>query len=201
MAVGAFAAFLVGTATVSVHHVRPSWIAGCVLVTLTVCGVIGKPEFRQQIDWSMIFFLLGMDGIVRVMKHLHLDDSVAQELAGRFGFVDGSVGMFVLAALVTTVAIRIALPVSAGAVVASVVLVPVAQANGINPWIAVFLAALFSDMWFFPYQSGVSMQAVASGMTAGMDGRRYVAYNLCMNAARVALAFLSIPWWKWLQIQ
>jgi hypothetical protein len=109
--------------------------------------------------------------------------------------------MFVLAALVTTVAIRIALPVSAGAVVASVVLVPVAQANGINPWIAIFLAALFSDMWFFPYQSGVSMQAVASGMTAGMDGRRYVAYNLCMNAARVALAFLSIPWWKWLQIQ
>jgi hypothetical protein len=201
MAVGAFAAFLVGTATVSVHHVRPSWIAGCVLVTLTVCGVIGKPEFRQQIDWSMIFFLLGMDGIVRVMKHLHLDDGVAQELAGRFGFVDGSVGMFVLAALVTTVAIRIALPVSAGAVVASVVLVPVAQANGINPWIAVFLAALFSDMWFFPYQSGVSMQAVASGMTAGMDGLRYVAYNLCMNAARVALAFLSIPWWKWLQIQ
>jgi hypothetical protein len=172
-----------------------------VLVTLIVCGVIGKPEFRQQIDWSMIFFLLGMDGIVRVMKHLHLDDGVAQELAGRFGFVDGSVGMFVLAALVTTVAIRIALPVSAGAVVASVVLVPVAQANGINPWIAVFLAALFSDMWFFPYQSGVSMQAVASGMTAGMDGRRYTAYNLCMNAARVALAFLSIPWWKWLQIQ
>jgi hypothetical protein len=38
-------------------------------------------------------------------------------------------------------------------------------------------------------------------MTAGMDGRRYTAYNLCMNAARVALAFLSIPWWKWLQIQ
>ena len=201
LALGSFVAFLAGTATVGVHHVQPSWIAGCVLVTLLVCGSLGKMDFRRQLDWSMVFFLLGIDSVVRIMNYLKVDVAIAKVVSGNLGFINGSVELFVLAALVTTVVLRIGLPVSAGALVSAVILIPVAIANHINPWICIFLAALFSDIWFFPYQSSVWMQAVSQGLTGSIDRARFVRYTQCMNLARVAVAFLSIPYWKWLELQ
>ncbi len=201
VALGSFVAFLAGTATVSLHHVQPSWIAGCVLVTLLVCGSLGKMDFRKQLDWPMVFFLLGIDGLVRIMSYLKVDALIAKVVSGHLGFIDGSIELFVLAALVITVALRIGLPIAASALVSSVILIPVAEANHINPWICIFLAALFSDIWFFPYQSSVWMQAASKGQTETIDRVQFTRYNQCMNAARVAVAFLSIPYWKWLELQ
>ena len=201
LALGSFVAFLAGTATVSLHHVQPSWIAGCVLVTLLVCGSLGKMDFRKQLDWPMVFFLLGIDGLVRIMSYLKVDASIAKVVSAHLGFIHGSIELFVVAALVITVALRIGLPIAASALVSSVILIPVAEANHINPWICIFLAALFSDIWFFPYQSSVWMQAASKGQTEAIDRVQFTRYNQCMNAARVAVAFLSIPYWKWLELQ
>ena len=201
LALGSFVAFLAGTATVSLHHVQPSWIAGCVLVTLLVCGSLGKMDFRKQLDWPMVFFLLGIDGLVRIMSYLKVDALIAKVVSGHLGFIDGSIELFVLAALVITVALRIGLPIAASALISAVILIPVAEANHINPWICIFLAALFSDIWFFPYQSSVWMQAASKGQTEAIDRVQFARYNQCMNAARVAVAFLSIPYWKWLELQ
>ena len=201
LALGSFVAFLAGTATVSLHHVQPSWIAGCVLVTLLVCGSLGKMDFRKQLDWPMVFFLLGIDGLVRIMSYLQVDALIAKVVSGHLGFIDGSIELFVLAALVITVVLRIGLPIAASALISAVILIPVAEANHINPWICIFLAALFSDIWFFPYQSSVWMQAASKGQTEVIDRVQFTRYNQCMNAARVAVAFLSIPYWKWLELQ
>ena len=201
LALGSFVAFLAGTATVSLHHVQPSWIAGCVLVTLLVCGSLGKMDFRKQLDWPMVFFLLGIDGLVRIMSYLKVDALIAKVVSGHLGFIDGSIELFVLAALVITVVLRIGLPIAASALISAVILIPVAEANHINPWICIFLAALFSDIWFFPYQSSVWMQAASKGQTEVIDRVQFTRYNQCMNAARVAVAFLSIPYWKWLELQ
>ena len=201
LALGSFVAFLAGTATVSLHHVQPSWIAGCVLVTLLVCGSLGKMDFRKQLDWPMVFFLLGIDGLVRIMSYLKVDALIAKVVSGHLGFIDGSIELFVLAALVITVALRIGLPIAASALISAVILIPVAEANHINPWICIFLAALFSDIWFFPYQSSVWMQAASKGQTEAINRVQFTRYNQCMNAARVAVAFLSIPYWKWLELQ
>ena len=201
LALGSFVAFLAGTATVSLHHVQPSWIAGCVLVTLLVCGSLGKMDFRKQLDWPMVFFLLGIDGLVRIMSYLKVDALIAKVVSGHLGFIDGSIELFVLATLVITGALRLGLPIAASALISAVILIPVAEANHINPWICIFLAALFSDIWFFPYQSSVWMQAASKGQTEAIDRVQFTRYNQCMNAARVAVAFLSIPYWKWLELQ
>jgi hypothetical protein len=197
IAAGGFVVFLLGTATVSWHHVQPAWIAGCVLVGLLVSGVLGREAFRRQIDWSMIVFLLGMDGIVRIMDHLGLGGAVAEATGHLFAFVDGRIERFIVAALLTTACLRLALPVTAGMLVAVVILLPVAAAQEIHPWICVFLVALFSDIFFLRYQSSAYVQAV-SRVAGSFDEPAFMAYNMRMNVARVAVAFLSIPWWRWL---
>lgn len=195
---GCFLFFMGGAMTVPWHHVSAAWLAGCVLVVLLVSGVIGREAFRTRIDWAMIMFLLGVDGIVRIIGYLGLDDTIAGLVAGGYGFVGMSIGLFILAALVTTLVVRLALPVTAGMLVSVVILLPVAAAAGVHPWICVFLTAMFSDIFFFPYQSSVYLQAVSQGLGGTFDERRFMAYNMRMNVARVAVAFLSIPWWQWL---
>lgn len=197
-AIVGFLFFFVGTLTQSWHHVPSPWLAGVVLLGLLLTGLFGKREFRDSLDWPMVFFLLGMDGITRTMNHLGLDAAFADAVAGSYGFVGGRIVPFVAAALVTTLVIRLALPITAGMLTSAVVLLPVASAQGIHPWICIFLTALFSDIWFFRHQSSAWTQAVAGGWVDSSDEPRFLAHNRRMNLARVAVAFLSIPWWRWL---
>lgn len=194
-----FLFFLVGCATVGWHHVKPAYLAGCVLLGLLLSGTVLRKDFQKQVDWPMIFFLLGMDSMMRVMDHLGLAQALAAASGEVFGFVGGKIGFFILASLVTTLVVRLVLPVTAGMLTSSIILLPVAAAQGIHPWICVFCAAVFSDISFFRHQgtNGI-LQIRAAGLFDQADERGFTRYNLLMNAARVGAVYASIPWWQWL---
>ena len=147
----------------------------------------------------MIFFLLGMDSMVRIMSHLGLAQALADAVGSVYGFIDGRIVLFILAALATTLVVRLVLPVTAGMLTSAIILLPVAAAQGINPWVCIFCTAVFSDISFFRHQgtNGI-LQIRAAGFFEQTDERGFMRYNLLMNAARVAAVYASIPWWKWL---
>ena len=199
IAAGGFVFFLVGCATVSWHHVAPAYLAGCVLLGLLLTGTFLRKNFQQQVDWPMIFFLLGMDSMMRIMDYLGLTRALAGAAGQVYGFVGGKIALFILAALVTTLIVRLVLPVTAGMLTSAIILLPVAAAQGINPWICIFCTAIFSDISFFRYQgtNGI-LQIQSAGLFDVADERGFMRYNLLMNAARVAAVYASVPWWKWL---
>lgn len=194
-----FLFFLIGTATVSWHHVQTPYLAGCVLLALLLTGTLARRDFQRQLDWPMIFFLLGIDSLMRIMNHLGLAQSLARAVGHGFDFVHGNAVVFVLVALAVTLAVRLALPVTAGMLTATVILLPVAAAQGIHPWICVFCAAIFSDISFFRYQGTNGLiQIRADGLLEQADEKGFLRYTTVMNLARVAVVFASLPWWKWL---
>jgi hypothetical protein len=147
----------------------------------------------------MIFFLLGMDSMLRIMDHLGLAESLAVSTGGVYGFVSGHIGLFILAALATTLTLRLVLPVTAGMLTSAVILLPVAAAQGINPWICIFCTAVFSDISIFRHQGTNGLiQIRAAGLLEQVDETQFMRYNLLMNLARVAVIYASIPWWQWL---
>ncbi len=196
-AAGCFLFFLIGSATVGWHHIRPSYLAGYVLVALLVTGTLLRKDFRSALDWPQVFFLLGLDGMVRVMDYLGLQQALARVMEHNFDFVRGNIAVFIAVSLVVTLTLRLALPVTAGALTSSVILLPIALAQGINPWICIFCAALFSDISFFRYQgtNGI-MQLYSEGLIQEADEKGFLRYNMVMNVARVAAAYASIPWWN-----
>ncbi len=199
VAAGGFLFFLVGSATVSWHHVKPAYLAGCVLLALLLTGVLARKDFQRQLDWPMIFFLLGIDSLMRIMNHLGLAQALARSADHAFDFIDGRIVVFILVALAVTLAVRLVLPVTAGMLTAAIVLLPVAATQGIHPWICVFCAAIFSDISFFRHQgtNGI-IQIRAEGLFDETDERGFHRYNLLMSLARVIVVFASIPWWGWL---
>jgi|694.fasta_scaffold46751_4 hypothetical protein len=198
IAIAALLFFLVGSATTSWHHVQASWLAGMMLVGFLLTGILGKKEFRQNLDWPMIFFLLSIDGITKSMDYLGVTKALGDVVTSNLAFVDGRIGVFILVALVVTSLARLALPVLTGGLVAFITLLPVAESQGIHPWICLFLTALFSDIWLFPYQSSVYLQALSQGFQTEFDERGFKQHNMIMNIGRVVACYLSIPYWQWL---
>lgn len=196
-AAAGFAFLVVGIATVGWHHVAPAYLAGCVLLALLVTGTMLRKDFRSALDWPQIFFLLGLDSMVRIMDYLGLQKALAEALREDFDFVEGNIVVFILVALAVTLAIRLVLPVTAGALTAAVILIPIATAQGINPWICIFCAAVFSDISLFRHQgtNGV-LQLYSDGLIEQVDQRGFLRYTMLMNAARVAAVYASIPWWS-----
>lgn len=199
VAAGGFLFFLAGTATVSWHHIRPAYLAGCVLLALLLTGTMLRKDFQRQIDWPMIVFLLGVDSLMRIMAHLGLVAQLASAAGRVYDFIGGSIGLFILAALVTTMLVRLVLPVTAGMLTAAIILLPVAAAHGVHPWICVFCAAVFSDISVFRHQgtNGI-IQMRATGLFDDIDEAGFLRYNMWMNVARIAVVYASIPWWQWL---
>ena len=202
IAAAGFVFFLLGCATEGWHHVKPAYLAGCVLLGLLLTGTLRRKEFQRDLDWPMIFFLLGIDSLMRIMDHLGLARSLAGAVDRAFDFIDGRISLFILVAFVVTITVRLALPVTAGMLTAVVILLPVASAQGIHPWICVFCAAIFSDIAFFRHQgtNGIT-QIRAAGLFEETDERGFMRYNLLMNVARLGVVYASIPWWGWLGLR
>lgn len=193
-----FLFFLVGAGTVDWHQISPAWLAAFLLIGLLLMGLLSKKDFQQKIDWPMIFFLLSMDGLSRAITYLGLDTAMARSIGNMFDFVGGSLAWFIPVALVVTLVLRLVLPITAGMVVAAVILIPIGQAQFLNPWVVIFLAAMFSDIWFLPYQSSPYLQVTGSGLDRYYKQADFLRYNHWMNLSRVLAAYLSIPYWEWL---
>lgn len=193
-----FLFFFAAAGTYAWHQVPLAWFAGVVLVVLLLSGQFSKQDFRREIDWPMLFFLVSLDSITRIMDYHGLQVALAGALAPWCQFVDGRLEVFVLAALAVTLLVRLVLPLTAGMLASFVILLPIAEANSIHPWICLFLATMFSDIWFLPYQSSVFLQFTSQVAPNSFDRRRFFLYNNGMNVARIVVAYASIPWWRWL---
>lgn len=198
IAAWAFVLFILFCVTYSIHQIDLSVVSGLLLMALLLFGVYSKVDFRKQTDWPMVFFLLGVDSMMNIMSYLKLDQSLAASAQNLYQFIDGSLWIFIVAAGLTTLIIRLALPLSAGMLTAFAILLPVSVQQHVHPWICLFVCAIFSDIWFFPYQSSVYLQLKSTVPQTMYSEREFFKYNLTLNAGRVAVIFASIPWWVYL---
>lgn len=194
----AFVTFLAGAALPQWHQAQTAWLAALVLVTLLVLGALDKKGFQTGIDWPMIFFLLSLDGFTEALNYLGLREVLIGALGGSLDWIGGQLGWFILLALVVTLLVRLVMPLTAGMVLAATLLLPIGTAQGIHPWIVVFLVSLFSDIWFMPHQNSVYGQALSAGLRQRVNEALFMQYAWALNGVRVLLAYASIPYWRWL---
>jgi DASS family divalent anion:Na+ symporter len=197
----ALALLLLGAVGVSWHHIPLPWVGGFILVALLLYGLVSKKNFQNYVDWPMVFFLLSLQGLTGVMDYLHLVDQVKPWVEGLASLLQQDVSRLIFLELLVVLVIRLALPITAGMVVSAILLMPLAAATGINPWLIGFLAALFSDLWFFPYQSSsYSQLRTADGKGRMFNEPLFLRFNLASCALRVLAVAASIPYWDALDL-
>ncbi|PIT83717.1 hypothetical protein B9Z40_08880 [Limnohabitans sp. 15K] len=193
-----FVLFLLGAMTTSVHHVSPAAVVGAVLIYLLVTGAMTKNDLQKNVDWPMIVFLISTDCLIKVMDYLGLTAELAQSLRGMSAFIHGDTYRFIGLALFVVLLLRLFFPIPAGMLLSAVILLPIAQSQGIHLWLCIFVITVFSDIWFFRYQITPYMIAVNAGVTSVMDERAFLRHNLLMNGARLLAVLGSLPLWSWM---
>lgn len=191
---------IIGTMTYEYHHIPMSSIAGLTLFSLLSLGLISKSGFRKDIDWSLIFFLMGSQCLIRIAESLGVDQYILFSLSSITYWIEESPWRFVTAIMAVILPIRFMLPGPPTALLVTTLFNPIAIENHINPWISLFVCGFLSDIWFMPYQSGSWSQTQSSSLSKVMITSRFNLYNQGMNVGRIILVYLSIPYWQWLGI-
>lgn len=194
------AVLIIGTMTYEYHHIPMSSISGLILFSLLSLGMISKSGFRKDIDWSLVFFLMGSQCLIRIAESLGVDQSILNSLYGITHWIEGSPWRLVTAIIAVILPIRFMLPGPPTALLVTTLFNPIAIENHINPWISLFVCGFLSDIWFMPYQSGSWSQTRAYSLAKIMIASRFNYYNQGMNVWRIALVYLSVPYWNWLGI-
>jgi len=192
-------AFGISLATSSIHRIEVPWIALSVLFGLLMFGFLDRAAFRSSIDWSFLFFLGGLIGIVRTMREVGVDQWLAGKCAWLTTYMVSDLSLFILLLTLLIFAVRLILPINATAVIFLTLLMPAAQVSGVNPWIIGFMVLFLAETYFLPYQASYYLQYCSlTGHGHPSEDARLVPFNLMIIAMKVAAIYISLPWWRFL---
>ncbi len=191
--------FILGNASSSLHKIETPWIALIVLVILLTTNILKKKEFQEKVDWSFILYLAGLIGLVKTMSAVGIDAMIAKNLTFFGEVMHTNFPLFILELFVIMTVTRIVVPNNAAIAIFCTILIPLAQSNGVNPWVVGYIILTFSDGWVLPFQC--TYYLLFHDLTKGgglYDPREVIKFNLWTNVFRLIAVFVSIPYWKWL---
>ncbi len=187
--------------TAALHRIDIPWVAMAILFSLLMFGFLAKNDFRQRIDWSFLFFLGSLIGMVSIIRHVGLDIWLTTSLSWMGDFMAGDFMTFVLVVAGAMFVVRLALPINATVIIFASILIPTALHIGFNPWLIGFIVLLLAESFIWPYQASFYAQFVSmAGHEARTDDRRVAAMHVTLFVCKLIAIAASIPFWKSLGI-
>jgi DASS family divalent anion:Na+ symporter len=193
--------FIVGIGISSWHKIDPPWVALGILSLLLAMDALHRKEFHERVDWSFVLYLAGLIGLVKTMSSVGIDTLIAQNLTFVGPLMRDQFGMFVLVLFFSIMGVRLIVPNNATIAIFCTILLPLAQVNGVNPWVVGYMILTFSDGWFAPYQCTYYLFFLQLTEGSGWyDAKALLKFNLLTNLFRLVAIFASLPYWKWMGI-
>lgn len=193
--------FIIGTAISSIHKVDPPWIALAVLTLLLSVDALQRKEFHEKVDWSFILYLAGLIGLVKTMSSVGIDAMIAKNITFVGPLMRTNFSMFVMVLFISMGVVRLIVPNNATIAMFCTILLPIAQVNGVNPWVIGYIILMFSDGWLFPFQCTYYLLFLELTESKGFyDQREVLKFQVFSNLFRIAAIYASIPYWKWMGV-
>ena len=191
------AVFGIGVVTASIHQIQPPWVALLLLYFLLAFNYLRGNEFRDKIDWPFLIYFAGLVGMVSAMSYLGLTKYLASHLAWLGDSMRTNFPAFLLMLTCVMFALRLVAPNNAVIAVSATVLMPLADLNGVNPWVIGFIILTMSEHWFFPYQCTYYVQFEDLTRKKRIyDERSFITFNAITTFIRLAGVYASIPFWR-----
>jgi len=183
--------------TTAIHRIPIPWVALAILFWLLMFGMLDRRQFREQIDWTFLIFLGALIGIVATMRRLHLDAWLIQQFSALGTYMGSDFALFVALLAGAMFVVRLALPINATVVVFAAILMPYAEAIGVNSWLVGFLILFFAESFFLPYQASYYMLFRSStGLADPARDWRVAFVLLVVTLMKLAAVYASFPFWR-----
>ena len=183
--------------TEKLHGISSPIVAVAAMILLLYAKVFDRAEFRAKMPWDVLIFAGSIIGIAAVFPALKIDKWMASVLVPYISPLISNPYLFITALCVLIYVIRfVLLSTTAGIVIFTVMLAPIAAQGGMNPWIVGLIAVACVDVYHMYYQNA----GYIIGHTA--TGGEVVGKNQLVKLA-VAYMFISligflisVPYWQ-----
>ncbi len=152
-AISAVAFLSIGFFTYFQHQIHPAWVATITMLALVGVGLFSKKDFQTGIDWSFIIFIATCSGIGATLNYLGLNDTISKNLVNFLGSNFKDPLYFISLIIISTLFIRIFLPITPSVVILCTIFIPISTFYDISPWLVSIVILVTADMWFLPYQN------------------------------------------------
>lgn len=185
--------------TQPLHHIDSTVVALIALVAMHVCGIMDKDGFKNGIGWPSLVFIGIIIGLANVFQEVGISDWIVAVAGPLFTVLAQNPYAFVIGVGVVTIVLRFVIVSEMAYVnIVMVFLIPLALAQGINPWVVGFAVYATVNPWFVLYQNPIYLAAfysVDGEMVRHADMAKYCL--LYMVFCLVGLA-CSVPYWQWM---
>ncbi len=186
-----------GIITSSLHKIPIAYIAFMVFFVLMYLNVLTRDDFVTRIDWSFLFLLASLIGILSTMNHMGLDKLMSDKLSWLGDYMIHDFESFVLILSLTIIVVRFSLPINSTVLIFSAGLIPIAHASGVNSWLIGFIILITSETSLFAYQSPhilLFRNTIKADITC--RGRDFFIFHLLLVCAKILAIYVSIPFWE-----
>lgn len=188
-----------GMTTAQYHHIQPEIISLLILSTLLSFGFIHQKGFNTTINWTELIYLAGLSGLLSTAQSLGLFEVFATTLQDFGKLISINFEWFILTLFMMISMTRFFMPKGAVALLYAFFFIPLSQSVGISPWVPAFLILIFSETFYFPFQSPeyLDMRQFLFKFTP-YDERHVLMINCVMNIMKLGAVYASLPYWRYL---
>ena len=141
-----------GIVTTQFHGIAPSNILLFILIVMMVFDFLTTKSFQQRIRWDLLLYFAALSGIISTGAAVGMVEWLNVEAKWLVDIMRHNFSYFIVGLVGFIIFLKFLLPRDIVSNFLCVVFVPLAQKNGINPWIMAFIIFTASRIWFFPFQ-------------------------------------------------
>ena len=141
-------AFILAIVTYSIHKISPAWITLAVFCVFLMLGTLRESHIRHNFQWDVLLLVGFFIGLESTLDYMGMKDILTNQLSGVAAYMALNFGTFIVLLAVVTSVLRLFLPITTAGVLIASVFMPLAELNGVSPWVVGFvIMALPQNLW------------------------------------------------------
>lgn len=193
--------FIVAIITYSVHKISPAWITLGVLCVFLVLGTLDETHVRHDFQWDVLLLVGFFIGLEQTLDYTGFTAMLTNRLSGVTQYMASNYYLFIVLVGALTAVLRLFLPITTAGVLIASVFIPLADLNGVNPWVVGFTIIMLSQTWFLPAQSSYYLTLEEkSGERPAYDPVLFLRLSAVTMVIRLVALVVSIPFFKFLGV-
>ena len=190
-----------GILTTQHHGIEPAIILLLILIIILLFNFLTTKVFQQRIRWDLLIFLASLAGLIMAGSNVGLAEWLGSEAKWLVDMMRDNIIMFLAALMGAIIVLRFFFTKDIVINFLCIIFVPLAQKNGVNPWIIAFTIFTASRMWFAPIQD-VDLIFYLEEVKAKIAFRMadIIKAQMVMNLFYILSIIGSVFYWRYLGI-
>lgn len=187
-------------ATENLHGLSGHFVAIGALIFFLMTGKLTVPDLKTGIPWDMLMMSGSLMGLGSVLAEVGLTDYIVKLTSPMVNFISGNVYLFVAVIAIMIYLVRyVYFGMMSVCATFMPLIVPIAAAAGINPWVVAFAMLTAGGTWNTIYQNSCALQGFAAyGGEDVVDYGKLSNFSYLYMIINLIALMASVPIWRFM---